>query len=153
MIRARTVIIEDGRISLMRRERVPGRVYYVIPGGGVEDGESPEQAAVREAFEELGVHVQIERLLMIVRYESDEHYCFHARILDGAFGTGNGPEFTERPTNTSGSYRAVWMPLAEIADLDIGPFPIKDAILDGTLFDAGPVRTVLESSHERERLS
>ena len=142
MIRARTVIIQDRHIALMRRERVPGRVYYMVPGGGVEDGETPEQAAVREAFEEVGLHVRIDRLLLIARFGQDDHYCYLAHVAGGTFGTGAGPEFTERSAEMHGTYAPVWLALDQVGGLDVRPGPIAAAIIDGTLFDDGPVRIV-----------
>ena len=50
--RAGVVLIEDGKVALIERHRA-GLDYFVFPGGGVDDGETPEQAAVREAMEEL----------------------------------------------------------------------------------------------------
>ena len=44
-------------------------MYYVFPGGGIEKEKSPEQATIREAFEELGVHISIKDSLEIVRRE------------------------------------------------------------------------------------
>ena len=32
-----------------------GRTFYSIPGGGIEDGETPEQTAIRELKEECGL--------------------------------------------------------------------------------------------------
>lgn len=50
----------DGRWLMVRRSRdlevFPNRICF--PGGGVEQGESQEQACVREAMEELGVRVR-----------------------------------------------------------------------------------------------
>jgi len=47
----------DGRVTLVRQERVPagGRVLE-LPAGGVEDGESPLETARRELREETGLH-------------------------------------------------------------------------------------------------
>ncbi len=39
--------------------------YWDVPGGYVEEGESPRQACVREVSEELGLHVQITTLLTV----------------------------------------------------------------------------------------
>jgi 8-oxo-dGTP diphosphatase len=52
--RAGIILIEDDKVALIERHRA-GLEYYVLPGGGVDEDETPEQAAVREAREELGV--------------------------------------------------------------------------------------------------
>ncbi|WP_399630419.1 NUDIX domain-containing protein [Sporosarcina sp. SG10008] len=43
-----------------------GQEYYVYPGGEIENEESLEQAAVRETFEELGVHISIKIALELL---------------------------------------------------------------------------------------
>jgi ADP-ribose pyrophosphatase YjhB (NUDIX family) len=43
-----------GRVLLFRHARQSGRNFWAPPGGGVEDDETFEHAASREAFEELG---------------------------------------------------------------------------------------------------
>ncbi len=45
-------------IVLTKRRDVP---VWVLPGGGIDEGETPEVAAVREALEETGLVVKIER--------------------------------------------------------------------------------------------
>ena len=57
-IRAGIVLIQDHKVALIERHRA-GLSYFVFPGGGVDEGESPEQAAIREAMEELGIEVAI----------------------------------------------------------------------------------------------
>ncbi|KDA53137.1 hypothetical protein EG19_07435 [Thermoanaerobaculum aquaticum] len=51
---------QDGRYLLARRlpEAHLGGLWE-FPGGGVEDGELPEQALVRELYEELGVKIRV----------------------------------------------------------------------------------------------
>ena len=53
---ARTVIVdENNQIALIN---VRDGEYYKIPGGGIEEGESEEMAAKREALEESGCAVE-----------------------------------------------------------------------------------------------
>ena len=59
-VRAGIVLIQEGKVALIERHRA-GLDYFVFPGGGVDEGESPEQAAIREAMEELGVEVAIQQ--------------------------------------------------------------------------------------------
>ena len=47
---------EERDILLVKRKDVP---LWDLPGGGIEEGETPEAAAVREAFEETGYNVTI----------------------------------------------------------------------------------------------
>lgn len=55
-------IFEDGEILLTRREDFG---VWCMPGGGVDEGESMGEAAVREALEETGIKVKLKRLVGI----------------------------------------------------------------------------------------
>lgn len=59
---------DDGRIVLVRRAIEPGYGKWVFPGGYVDRGEEVRLAAVREAREECGLDVRLERLLNIYSY-------------------------------------------------------------------------------------
>ena len=58
----------DERLVLVRRAIEPGYGLWVFPGGYVDRGEQVMEAAVREAREESGLDVRIERLVNIYSY-------------------------------------------------------------------------------------
>ena len=120
--RARVVIVEDGCIALIKRVR-GGRTYYLFPGGGIEEGETAEQAAVREAYEELGVHVRIGELLHEEEFAGARFLYFRAEIVGGEFGTGAWPDHADRDAlarEKSGTHEPVWLPLEQLRDVQIG---------------------------------
>ena len=62
--RCQGAIIRDHQILLITHlEHATGRCYWVIPGGGLEPGETPEQCTRREMQEETGLDVQVVRLI------------------------------------------------------------------------------------------
>jgi 8-oxo-dGTP pyrophosphatase MutT (NUDIX family) len=128
--RARVVIVEDGRVALIERVR-DGRRYYLFPGGGVEAGETPEQAAIREAHEELGVDVELGDLLYEEEFGGARFLYFAARIVGGEFGTGLWPDHADRDALArvkSGTHEPVWLPIAELDGLDVRPRALVDLL-------------------------
>ena len=65
-VSSRCVLIEDEKVLLIYREK-NDRIYYVFPGGGVEDGETNEECLIRECREELGIKINIIKQLYEVK--------------------------------------------------------------------------------------
>jgi ADP-ribose pyrophosphatase YjhB (NUDIX family) len=64
-----TIITDDrNRVVLVRRAIEPGYGKWVFPGGYVDRGEEVQAAAVREAREETGLDVQLDRLINVYSY-------------------------------------------------------------------------------------
>jgi 8-oxo-dGTP diphosphatase len=127
MFRARAIVVRNQHIALIKRQR-EGQTYYVIPGGGMEPGETPEQTAIRETREELGLAVAIERLLAKVIFRGKEQYYYLARVTGGHFGTGKGPEMTGKYPPERGTYTPVWVPLNGIEQINLFPPPIAELL-------------------------
>lgn len=63
-IRVCTVLPKDDAL-LMVRHRKGDKAYWMLPGGGLDYGESFEQCAIREIKEETGLDITIERMLYL----------------------------------------------------------------------------------------
>lgn len=115
-IRAGIVLIQDNKVALIERHRA-GLDYFVFPGGGVDEGETPEQAAIREAREELGIEISVKQKVAEVRLgERSKQVYFLVEQIGGEFGTGAGEEYTgSDPANSEeGIYIPVWMPIDQL---------------------------------------
>ena len=84
-----TVISDDrNRIVLVKRAIEPGYGKWVFPGGYVDRGEEVRLAAVREAREETGLDVRIDRLLNIYSYtgRTPVIVVYAATMIGGSLG-------------------------------------------------------------------
>jgi 8-oxo-dGTP diphosphatase len=130
-VRAAVVILENGRVTLIERVR-DRRTYFVFPGGGVEAGESPQQAAVREAHEEFGVSVELGDLISVAYRNGREQRYYLASITGGTFGTGRGTEMMTSGTAAKGTYKLVWVDLASLTEFDVRPRALFEALASWT---------------------
>ena len=115
--RAGVLIIRSGRLALIERHW-QGRRYWVIPGGGVEPGESVADAARREAEEELGVPVELGTLRVCIDHREEDGSIQRQWYFDATVRADDirviGPE---KKSPHRGTYSAVWIGLDE---LDVG---------------------------------
>lgn len=107
--RAGGMLIEDGKILLMHRiKNIDGVVneYYVVPGGGMEEGETIEETTKRELKEEMGIEVELlsSEPLFALSEEKGIQYFSLIKKISGEIGTGTGPEFSDPSYANRGFY-------------------------------------------------
>lgn len=115
MIRA--IVVQDSKVLMVKQIVERGDTVWHFPGGGIEHGETPEQACIREVKEETGLEVEAVRLV----YESGRRLVFECRVTGGQL-------FTNPFVETNGEILAVeWVPIEDEARLDEVTRPIAEA--------------------------
>jgi ADP-ribose pyrophosphatase YjhB (NUDIX family) len=155
-IGAVVAIIEDSRILLTQRE---DSAVWCLPGGAVEDGESLEQAAAREALEETGLEVQITRLVGIYSQPYWHHGGNHFALF-AAEPNGGALRLATGETVDAGFFdrRAlpeplVWWHEQPIADALDGASGLARVIAGSWPFDQRLTRAEIYALRDRSGLS
>ncbi|MDD5210139.1 MAG: NUDIX domain-containing protein [Elusimicrobiales bacterium] len=131
-ISAKAIIIRKGKLLLMRARDRSG-VYYLLPGGGQNNGETLHEALVRECLEETGILVRPGVPRYIRDYVAKNHefsaadkgfhqvevmfLCEYIKRVKG--GTR---ELDARQTGVS------WIPLKKLGTIKLYPSPLKTLI-------------------------
>lgn len=119
-VSSRAIIIEDGKLLAMFRRKVKKdssiKEYYVIPGGGLEDGETLEENVIRELKEEFNVDIEVVKFLGTEEYDDTIANYFLCKIVNGTPKLGG--EELERMTSEN-YYEIRYIDLKDIDNYDI----------------------------------
>jgi 8-oxo-dGTP diphosphatase len=126
---AYAILVDDRERILLALWNEGHTLAWTLPGGGVEPGESPEEAAVREVREETGYDVELVRLLgedaftipADERPDGSERPLLSVRVVFEARIVGG--ELTHEVGGTTD--RADWIPIADVRGLQ--PVSLVDA--------------------------
>ena len=108
---SRAVVVRDGMI-LLSHETVSG--WWLVPGGGMEEGETPEECCVRETEEETGLIVRpLKKFLTLYEYYEEYRYISHYFVC-GAAGEGH-MRLTDAEKRRGA--RPEWIPIRDAVEI------------------------------------
>lgn len=85
---AAAIIVENKRVFATQRGYGRFKGMWEFPGGKVEEGESPQEALVREIYEELDIKIAIRDLFNTVEYDYPDFHlsmdCFICNFMQGS---------------------------------------------------------------------
>lgn len=110
------VFVVRNRKILVEKLSYEGRTFFSVPGGGIEAGETPEEAAVRELKEECGLDGTIVRKLAELYNNDRTEYVFEVRVPENQKEiTGYDPE---EPVDNQPIKEVLWKELCELSEKD-----------------------------------
>jgi ADP-ribose pyrophosphatase YjhB (NUDIX family) len=126
-MRVTVIVVNAGEILMIRRVK-NGEEYFVFPGGGVEEGESPEEATFRELLEETSTAAEvIEPLCTYLNRGRLEKYYRTDFAGNRADMKIAGPE--EGRQSADNVYELVWVSPEKLASLEVRPAFMRDWIV------------------------
>lgn len=128
--RASVLIIKNRKVLLIQRFKKHCRPYLVVPGGTIEKGETPIQAAKREVKEETNLKVSLDTKFIhykpSARSNGREDYCFIAKKFSGRPRIVGEEKRFNRPENT---YALKWVKIGDIKRCLLFPAYLKKYLL------------------------
>ena len=127
---ARALIIENESILTIKMEDSSG-VFYILPGGGQNHGETLEETLARETLEEIGVEISIGALAYVREYIGKNHAfrkshksfhqleCVFLCSLRSHEGLGGGSEHDKKQVGIE------WLSINELSGKRLLPSVLK----------------------------
>jgi 8-oxo-dGTP pyrophosphatase MutT (NUDIX family) len=115
------VVINGDKVLVMKRHR-RGRNYAVLPGGGVEAGETAAEAALRELREETTLVAEIDRLLWTGMHNDRPASYFLMTTVRGRVELSGPESLANRADN---SYELRWVTAGQFAELGLHPPDVR----------------------------
>jgi ADP-ribose pyrophosphatase YjhB (NUDIX family) len=144
---ARAIVVKGDSLLVMHRSKF-GQEYYTLVGGGVDAGETIEQALHRELAEETGVRVTVPRLVFVEEAGRPygTQYVYLCKYRDGE--PMLHPEADEAKINELGQnlYTPMWLHITDLPKVPFVSKTLKAALLH-SLQDGFPLQPLQLTEH------
>ena len=125
-MRARVVLYNPELKAILLIHRLKNkRNYWVIPGGGAENQETPVETAIREINEELKIKLLPEKLNRL--FEIDNEVIFLAQIKQTKAPRISGEE--KERSSTKSIYEPAWVGLKDLTTINLMPPELAQQLL------------------------
>lgn len=117
------VVVDGGRVLLVRRANEPLKGQWSLPGGAVECGETLQVAIAREVLEETGLSVAVGPMVDVldrIRFDSDGRVLYHYVLID----------FVCKPTGGSLASASDATEVAWAGPADLSAYGVLEATID-----------------------
>jgi len=145
----RAIVVKDDHLLVMHRNKF-GKEYYTLIGGGVDAGESYEQALLREVQEETGV--QLTNPTLVVIEEAGEpfgtQYVFLCKYVSGEPQLHADSEEAKVHALGQNLYTPMWLPLSTLPSASFRSETLKRELLKGFTEGFAVQPVTIHSSHE-----
>lgn len=124
--RAAGILLNDRSEVLLMLRRKEGREYATLPGGGIEESETPAGACARELLEEVNLRVEVgDEVALLETLGNPEHY-FRVSHLGGEVRLGDGPEALRNIE--ANAYTPAWVSLHDLERVNLLPETIRPVL-------------------------
>ncbi len=145
------IAIHDGRVLFQRATLDPTRIFWFLPGGRAEIGESAQETLEREMIEELGEKVQVGPLLYVVENffaDTQKHHelglYFAMSLPTDSFYIREMRTVVREEPGFELPVILDWLPLSQLTEMNVQPGFFRKALRQ---LPEQPMHIVLHDAH------
>ena len=123
------IILDNDKLLVIKRDN-QGKKYYALPGGGIEPGETPEQAVRREITEETSLATEFVRQIYQHNYsDGSTQYFYLFKYVSGQPRLSeSAPEIIREHNNNF--YLPIWYEVSQLNQILLYPLEVRDWIIE-----------------------